>query len=254
MHVVNELDVPILCMGLKDVVVSASPEGILVSDKEQSSYIKPYVNTLDHRVMFAEKSWGSFKVIDIDKASMTIKVTLNAGHQMNYHSHQHRDEVWTVIAGKGKTIVDGMEQNVKAGDVITMSAGCRHTVIAETELKLIEVQLGKAIDVHDKQKFELEYILIPTSISSLHDNKPVYRLHQQSIRRLAFVPPYSVFCSISFRCGGLSIERNQKPLAPEITLAVTHHDRQKQVEVKRSSRVNPHKIRIFSGCPYAVVK
>lgn len=156
-HVVNELDVPILCMGLKDVVVSASPEGILVSDKEQSSYIKPYVNTLDHRVMFAEKSWGSFKVIDIDKVSMTIKVTLNAGHQMNYHSHQHRDEVWTVIAGNGKTIVDGMEQHVKAGDVITMSAGCRHTVIAETELKLIEVQLGEAIDVHDKQKFELEY-------------------------------------------------------------------------------------------------
>ena len=140
-HVVNELDVPILCMGLKDVVVSASPEGILVSDKEQSSYIKPFVNTLDHRVMFAEKSWGSFKVIDIDNASMTIKVTLNAGHRMNYHSHQHRDEVWTVIAGEGKTVVDGMEQNVKAGDVITMSAGCRHTIIAETELKLIEVQL-----------------------------------------------------------------------------------------------------------------
>lgn len=26
------------------------------------------------------------------------------------------------VVGKGKTIVDGMEQNVKAGDVITMSA------------------------------------------------------------------------------------------------------------------------------------
>ena len=38
-----------------------------------------------------------------------------------------------------------------------MSAGCRHTVIAETELKLLEVQLGKEIDVNDKQKFELEY-------------------------------------------------------------------------------------------------
>lgn len=156
-HVVNELDVPILCMGLNDVVVSASPGGILVSDKEQSSYIKPFVNMLDHQVMFAEESWGNFKVIDIDKESMTIKVTLNAGHRMNYHSHQHRDEVWTVIAGEGKTVVDGMEQNVKAGDVITMSAGCRHTIIAETELKLIEVQLGEAIDVHDKQKFELEY-------------------------------------------------------------------------------------------------
>ena len=72
-----------------------------------------------------------------------------------YASHKKRDEVWTVISGKGKTIVDGMEQNVEAGDVITMSAGCRHTVIAETELKLIEVQLGEDINVHDKQKFEL---------------------------------------------------------------------------------------------------
>ena len=156
-HVINELEVPILCMGLKDVVVSASPEGILVSDKEQSSYIKPFVSTLDHSVKFAEKSWGSFRVTDVDDASMTIKVTLNPGHQMNYHSHKNRDEVWVVTSGNGKTIVDGMEQNVKAGDVVTMSAGCRHTIIAETELKLVEVQLGEEINVHDKQKFELEY-------------------------------------------------------------------------------------------------
>ena len=155
-HVLNELDVPVLCMGLKDVVVSASPEGILVSDKEQSSYIKPYVDAINQQVMFAEKSWGSFRVLDVEDESMTIKVTLNPGHQMNYHSHSRRDEVWTVIAGTGRTIVDGMEQPVQAGDVVTMQAGCRHTIIADTELKLIEVQLGKEISVHDKQKFPLE--------------------------------------------------------------------------------------------------
>jgi len=155
-HVVNELDVPVLCMGLKDVVVSASPEGILVSDKEQSSYIKPYVNTLENRVMFAEKSWGSFRVLDVEDGSMTIKVTLMPGHSMNYHSHQHRDEVWTVISGEGRTVVDGMEQNVTVGDVVTMAAGCRHTIIADTELQVIEVQLGKEISVHDKQKYDLE--------------------------------------------------------------------------------------------------
>ena len=113
-HIINELDVPVLCMGLKDVVVSASPEGILVSDKEQSSYIKPYVDKIDQQVMFAEKSWGSFRVLDIEDESMTIKVTLNAGHQMNYHSHERRDEVWNVISGNGRSIVDGMEQPVKA--------------------------------------------------------------------------------------------------------------------------------------------
>lgn len=155
-HVINELDVPILCMGLKDMVVSASPEGILVSDKQQSAYIKPFVDEISSRVMFAEKSWGSFRVLDVEEESMTIKVTLLPGHRMNYHSHDRRDEVWTVISGKGRTIVDGMQQSVQAGDVITMEAGCRHTVIAETELKLIEVQLGKEIRVDDKHKFELE--------------------------------------------------------------------------------------------------
>ena len=156
-HIVNEMDVPVLAMGLHDVVISASPEGILVSDKEQSSYIKPFVDKFEQQIMFAEKSWGSFKVIDVETESMTIKVTLNAGHSMNYHSHKNRDEVWVVISGNGKTIVDGFEQAVKTGDVITMSAGCRHTVMAETELKLIEVQLGTDINVHDKQKFALEY-------------------------------------------------------------------------------------------------
>jgi len=153
-HVVNELDVPVLCMGLKDVVVSASPEGILVSDKEQSSYIKPFVDAIDQKIMFAEKSWGSFRIIDVEEESLTVKVTLNPGHGMNYHSHERRDEVWTVISGQGRTIVDGKEQTVKAGDVIRMKAGQKHTVFADTELKLIEVQLGKDIDVQDKQKFE----------------------------------------------------------------------------------------------------
>ena len=75
---------------------------------------------------------------------------------MNYHSHDHRDEIWTVISGKGKTIVDGMEEQVKPGDVITMEAGCKHTIVAETAMQIIEVQLGKEINVHDKHKYELE--------------------------------------------------------------------------------------------------
>lgn len=155
-HVLNELNVPVLCMGLKDVVVSASLEGILVSDKEQSSYIKPYVDSIDQQIMFAEKSWGSFRVLDVEDESMTIKVTLNPGHRMNYHSHQFRDEVWTVISGSGCVVIDGEKRPVHAGDVVTMKAGCRHTILADTELKVIEVQVGKEISVHDKQKFPMD--------------------------------------------------------------------------------------------------
>ena len=155
-HVINELDIPVIGMGLKDVVVAASPDGILVSDKEQSGYLKKYVERLDEQVRYAEKSWGEYRVLDIGDSYETVKITVLAGHRMSYHSHQHRDEMWTVISGKGRTIVDGMEQNVEAGDVITMQAGCRHTVIAETDLNIIEVQIGREISAHDKQKYELE--------------------------------------------------------------------------------------------------
>lgn len=154
-HVINELGLPILVMGLKDVVISASPDGILVSDKEKSSYIKPFVDEINQQIMFAEKSWGSYRVLAVDKESLTVKVTLNPNCKMNYHSHEKRDEIWTVIMGGGKTIVDGMEQFIKSGDVITMEAGCKHTVIAGKEgLQLIEVQIGTEINVNDKHKYE----------------------------------------------------------------------------------------------------
>lgn len=154
-HAINELGIPILVMGAKNMVIAASPDGILVSDKEQSSYIKPFVDAIDQQTMFAEKSWGSYRVLDVEEDSMTVKVTLNPGHRMNYHSHERRDEVWTVVKGDGQTIVDGMVQPVRPGDVITMAAGCKHSVVAgEKGLQMMEVQIGVGISVGDKKKYE----------------------------------------------------------------------------------------------------
>ena len=156
-RVINELDLPVLALGLSDIIISASSEGILVSDRKSSANLRPMVEGLEKRgVMFADKSWGKFQVLDVEAEGLTVKATIHAGHRMSYHSHERRDEVWTIISGEGSVIVDGMEQPVQAGDVITMQAGCRHTVIANTELKLIEVQLGREISVHDKREYELE--------------------------------------------------------------------------------------------------
>ena len=156
-HVINDLDVPVLAMGLHDVVISASPEGILVADKEQSSYIKPFVDKIDQQVMFAEKSWGNFRVLDVSEGGMTIKVSLHPGHHMNYHSHTHRDEVWTVLSGTGWTVVDGAVRAIRPGDVIQLPAGSRHTIISDTELRVIEVQTGHDISVSDKRKYDYDF-------------------------------------------------------------------------------------------------
>lgn len=152
-NVVNELNIPILCMGCKDMMVAASGDGILISDKERSGYMKPYVEKIETEAMFAEKSWGTYTVIDVQSGSMTVKISMKAGEEMSYHMHNHREEVWTVVSGEGQAVIDGVEKIIQAGDVIMVKEGCKHKVKAITTLDMIEVQLGNEISVDDKIKF-----------------------------------------------------------------------------------------------------
>ena len=68
----------------------------------------PCVDSIDQQVIFAEKSWGLYRVLNDSDKSMTVKVTLNPGHGMNYHSHERRDEVWTIVSGSGSVGIDGV--------------------------------------------------------------------------------------------------------------------------------------------------
>ncbi len=153
-NIVNELNIPIIAMGVKNMIIAASNDGILVADKEQSSYIKPYVEKLDEGIRFAEKSWGSFTVVDVQPEALVIRVELLPEHSLHYHSHEHRDEVWTVMSGEGTVILDGEEIQVRPGDVVSLKAGQKHTVIARTRLVLNEVQVGSEITVEDKIKYD----------------------------------------------------------------------------------------------------
>lgn len=150
---VNELEQPLLVMGARDMIVAAGPDGILVSDKHTSSFIKPYVDRLHQRVMYEEKSWGCFRVLHEDAHSMTVHLTVWAGRQMSYHCHQGRNEVWTVLSGRGEATVDGARTPLGPGAVLRLPAGARHTLRAETDMALIETQLGRAIEDDDIQQF-----------------------------------------------------------------------------------------------------
>ena len=150
-QVINELNLPILCMGCKDMFIAASSDGILISDKTSSDNVKPFVEKMDSDISFAEKSWGTYSVLDMRPGSMTVKIEMQKGKRMKYHSHQCRNEIWTILSGKGRVIVDDAEQTVHPGDVVTILSGCRHAIIADEELSLIEIQVGSDIRKSDKK-------------------------------------------------------------------------------------------------------
>lgn len=76
-----------------------------------------YVEFMDQQVICREVL-ESYRVLDVSDQSMNVKVILNPGHGMNYHSHEKRDEVWMVVSGSERVEIDGDFREVKVGSVL----------------------------------------------------------------------------------------------------------------------------------------
>lgn len=160
--VINELGIPVVALGLKDTIVAVSPDGILVSDKGASSYLKPYVDKITERPMFEERRWGEYKVIDYvqyddQTRSLTKHLTMHAGKRISYQVHTERDEIWTIVHGTGELLLDGHRMNVKAGDVVYINKGQKHAVRALTDLHFIEVQIGARLEEDDIERIDFDW-------------------------------------------------------------------------------------------------
>lgn len=153
-HLINELDIPVTVLGVKDIVVAASPDGILVADKASSPKIKDLISGFEQPPMYEERIWGWSRVLDYAKYDngdemVTKRICIHEGKNSSYHYHNLRDEVWTIVRGEGELALDDHITRVKAGDIIHLPAGKKHGIKALSELEFIEVQTGFGISDED---------------------------------------------------------------------------------------------------------
>jgi mannose-1-phosphate guanylyltransferase len=161
-HVINELELPIMCIGAKNMVIAASCDGILVSEKAKSENIKAYADKLTLRPMYEERRWGEYKVVDTIEfpdghKALTKQLVIRAGKNISYQVHHHRDEVWTFIDGEGLLVLDDVVTKVTRGDVINIKKGVRHAVRAISDLRFIEVQSGDKLVEDDIERFDWKW-------------------------------------------------------------------------------------------------
>ena len=161
-HIFNELNIPLLCLGTRDLIIAASPDGIIVSEKSKSEAVKKFAPRLKQRPMYEERRWGTYKVVDYvefpDKFhALTKQLTLNPGCSISYQRHNCRDEVWTFIDGEGEIVIDGTRKPVRRGDVINIPKGQLHALKAITPLTFIEVQHGSNLVEEDIERFPYEW-------------------------------------------------------------------------------------------------
>lgn len=161
-HMINALDIPIICLGAKDMIIAASPDGILVSDKSASVNLKGYADELKARPMYEERRWGTYKVMGHEHFedgyhALTKHLYLYAGCNISYQYHNLRDEIWTFVDGDGLLVLDGEVIAVSRGYVAHIKAGQRHAVKATTDLQIIEVQSGTNLIEEDIIRLDWEW-------------------------------------------------------------------------------------------------
>lgn len=161
-YIINELEIPVVCIGGKDLVIAASHDGILVSDRGKSEQLKSLVNGIDKRPMYEERRWGEYKVIDSIEfpdgfCALTKQLTLRPGKSISYQRHLCRTEVWTFISGEGEIVLDGVRKPVRRGDTVHIPQGQLHALLAITPLTFIEVQSGSNLVEEDIERFPYEW-------------------------------------------------------------------------------------------------
>lgn len=161
-HIINELDIPILTLGVSNLVIAASPDGILVADKDASPRLKEYTTDLEKRPMFEERRWGWYHVLDYAKSLdgyeiLTKKLHLLPGKNLSYQVHDMRTEVWTITSGNGLFACNDTMYPVKSGDVLHIPSGTKHGLKAVSDLELIEVQSGINLVEEDITRIHLTW-------------------------------------------------------------------------------------------------
>ncbi|REE70488.1 mannose-1-phosphate guanylyltransferase [Paenibacillus taihuensis] len=148
-HIVNELQQPIHVIGVPNVIVAASADGILVAHKQAANRIKS-LRQDGQRPMYGEERWGSYSVLDYtlpgqQPQTVTRMIEMLPLKHTSYHAHQQREECWTILSGTGEFIMEAVKRQVQAGDMLRIPAGAKHAIRASSALAYIEVQIGTEI-------------------------------------------------------------------------------------------------------------
>ncbi|KPV39333.1 sugar phosphate nucleotidyltransferase [Alicyclobacillus ferrooxydans] len=156
-HVVNELGIPLVAMGLEDVMVVSTPDGILVADKSHAANVKEAIKGFGGRPMCEERRWGSSRVLDYQKLDdgsevLTKCIDILPGRHITYQRHSKRTEVWTVVEGRGQLVLGTNVVEVSAGDVVKIYPNQWHAIFALSGLQVIEVQRGEELVEEDIER------------------------------------------------------------------------------------------------------
>lgn len=153
-------------LGLKDLVVVAEGDAVLVADRARAAELGQLVDAMraagvtqgraaarDHR------PWGWFEVLVEGPGFKVKRIRVTEGGVLSLQSHAHRAEHWVVVEGVARVTIDAEQRFVTANQSVYVPRGARHRLEnpGDSPVTLIEVQTGADLSEDDILRHEDVY-------------------------------------------------------------------------------------------------
>ncbi|ARJ66492.1 mannose-1-phosphate guanylyltransferase/mannose-6-phosphate isomerase [Magnetospirillum sp. ME-1] len=156
----------VAAVGLKDLIVIATDDAVLVADKAHDQEVKAVVEAL-RREGRAEatqgtrgwRPWGWFQTIEQGDRFKVKHIHVEPGGKLSLQKHWHRSEHWVVVKGTALVTCGDRVFPLRENESTFIAAGTAHRLEnpGKVPLRLIEVQSGEYVGEDDIVRLEDVY-------------------------------------------------------------------------------------------------
>jgi len=153
-------------LGLKDMIVVAMQDAVLVADKSRAQEVKRAVETLrkagakqaDDYPRF-HRPWGWYETLLLGDRFQVKRIMVTPGGVLSLQSHMHRSEHWIVVAGTAEVTIGEEKRLLTENQSVYIPLGTVHRMAnpGQVPMYLIEVQTGAYLGEDDIVRYEDVY-------------------------------------------------------------------------------------------------
>ncbi|RJL16324.1 mannose-1-phosphate guanylyltransferase/mannose-6-phosphate isomerase [Paracoccus siganidrum] len=159
-------DLQVVGIGLKDMMVVATSDAVLVAGMDKAQEVRQAVTALKKKGRKQAESfprdhrpWGWFETLALADRFQVKRIVVKPGAALSLQSHVHRSEHWIVVSGTARVTVDDAVTLVTENQSIYVPLGAVHRMEnpGKVPMVLIEVQTGSYLGEDDIIRYEDVY-------------------------------------------------------------------------------------------------
>lgn len=160
---INSEEILVTAVGIENQIIVATPDAVLVADKQYSQQVKDIVSALrqEHEQLTQDhqrvsRPWGYYQILAEGPSFKVKRLMVKPGAKLSLQMHDHRAEHWVVVGGTAE-IINGeqhIQLQVNQSTYIPQKTQHRLSNPGTEPLYVIEVQSGHYLGEDDIKRFD----------------------------------------------------------------------------------------------------